>query len=134
MYLMKEEIVRNHKKRLFELYWETYGIFFSHLIPHPNLKIGSRGLVENEKKNGLLLIFGETSTKNLALEEDYIYAELQFGAKWETLEIPWNCVYAFYDKEQTSVSQFETSDKPLPTKVKKIKKIDNIIKVDFGKK
>ena len=129
---MEQIFFRNYKKSLFELYWQTFGSFFVHIIPHINLKIENRGLVKDEKKNGISLIFGETSTKNLSLEKNFIKVELQFDSKWEKLSIPWDAVLAFYDKKQTSITQLATFTENLEPE-EKTNKSNKIIQVNFEK-
>ena len=129
---MDQIFFRNYKKNLFELYWQTFGIFFVHIIPHINLKIENRDLIKDEKKNGILLIFGETSTQNLSLENNFIKAELQFGSKWEKISIPWDAILAFYDKKQTSITQLATFTENLDLE-KKPRNSNKIIQVNFKK-
>ncbi len=57
---LKEEILtlRKFKRSLFELYWEKFGTFYLHALPHPQLVIGKRGLVGDEREVGIVLVFG----------------------------------------------------------------------------
>lgn len=145
--LSKEEVkaLREFKSRLFDLYWEKFGFFYIHVLPHQSLEIGSRGLVNKEKESGVVLAFGPSACKEISSQQDYLYAELQFGFKWEKLIIPWDCVFRIFDKPHNSITQLKvvfdhpvfdnpSGDKKPQEEVAK-KQESNVISVDFtGKK
>ncbi|MDV6236279.1 ClpXP protease specificity-enhancing factor SspB [Leptospira ellisii] len=152
---LKEEILslRKFKRELFDLYWDSFGTFFLHAVPHPKLVIGKRGLVGDEKETGLVLVFSpKGGTRNLDLKEEWIYAELQFGYAWEEVFIPWDCVLRYFDKSQQTLinmkvftaesevfKQVQTSagEKAVSTEKKEGETKDdksNVIQVDFGSK
>ncbi|MCG9875054.1 MAG: ClpXP protease specificity-enhancing factor SspB [Leptospiraceae bacterium] len=155
--ITQEEIknIRSFKSDLFTLYWEKFGTFYMHVLPHPQLKIGTRGLVGEEKESGIVLVFGPRAVREVQALEKELFAELQFGYNWEKVVIPWDSVFRIYDKAQSSLVQLRIlpitneSSKPgsespnahqEPTiKVKKEAKVldsnkDNVIRVDFGGK
>jgi hypothetical protein len=134
------KMLRDYKARLFDLYWEKFGFFYIHVLPHPNLEIGKRGLVGKEKEQGVVLAFGSSACKDLSTQPDYLFAELQFGHKWEKLFIPWDCLYRIFDKSQNSITQlhvltdaeidYQKSSPQTETKSEGHK----VIEVDFTKK
>jgi hypothetical protein len=137
--------LRDFKSRLFDLYWEKFGFFYIHVLPHNSLNMGSRGLIGKESESGVVLAFGQSACKDISSQPDYLYAELQFGFKWEKLIIPWDSVFRIFDKSQNSVTQlkvifdepvFEEEKKPM-AEVKPIKKPNpesKVIEIDFSKK
>ncbi|XDD44661.1 ClpXP protease specificity-enhancing factor SspB [Leptospira sp. WS60.C2] len=143
--LTQEEIttLREFKRDLFNLYWERFGVFYIHVMPHPKLEIGKRGLLNAEKESGIVLVFGDKAVKVLDSKADYLFAELQFGSTWEPTIIPWDAVFRIYDKFQNSATQLrflqiETNtnseeSKPKPQKPE-ITGDGNVIRVDFGGK
>lgn len=140
--------LRKFKKELFNIYWDNASTFYAHVLPHPNLEIGKRGLVGEEEKSGIVLAFGATACKEISSFDDYLYAELQFGYSWEKLIIPWDSIFRFYDKSQNIITQMKIHLQPIDfsgekkadedkkqTKQKKMKSKSNdsnVIKVDFG--
>ncbi len=151
-----EEIknIRSFKNDLFKLYWERFGTFYMHVLPHPQLKIGKRGLVGDEKESGIVLVFGPKAVREVQALELELFAELQFGYNWESVTIPWDSVFRIYDKAQSSLVQLRilpfsselSSSKSEtenfePQEVKPTKKANpkepikgNVIRVDFGGK
>ncbi|MCW7492457.1 ClpXP protease specificity-enhancing factor SspB [Leptospira sp. 2 VSF19] len=145
--LTQEEIttLREFKRDLFNLYWERFGVFYIHVMPHPKLEIGKRGLLNAEKESGIVLVFGDKAVKVLDSKPDYLFAELQFGSAWEPTVIPWDAVFRIYDKFQNSATQLrflqvevapgveESNTKPKVTKPE-VTGDGNVIRVDFGGK
>ncbi|TGK83163.1 stringent starvation protein B [Leptospira noumeaensis] len=145
--LTQEEIttLREFKRDLFNLYWERFGVFYIHVMPHPKLEIGKRGLLNAEKESGIVLVFGDKAVKVLDSKPDYLFAELQFGSAWEPTMIPWDAVFRIYDKFQNSATQLrflqvettmnveENTPKPKLTKPE-VTGDGNVIRVDFGGK
>lgn len=156
--LSPEEIqnLKEFKKELFTLYWEKFGTFYTHIIPHPSLKIGKRGLVGEEKESGIVLVFGPKAVRNLEYLDNELYCQLQFGYTWEDVYIPWDAIFRIYDKGQLSLTQMhvipviqeiQTSEETHKEKKKsthakskseddsnKNKEKGNVIRVDFGGK
>lgn len=151
---LKEEILnlRKFKRSLFDLYWDQFGTFYLHALPHPQLVIGKRGLVGDEKESGIVLVFSpKGGVRNLDAGEEWIYAELQFGYAWEEVFIPWDCILRYFDKTQqtlTNMKVFTTEpevlkkDSPSAEKTVSTEKKEgdtkddksNVIQVDFGSK
>ncbi|AYV57961.1 ClpXP protease specificity-enhancing factor SspB [Leptospira kmetyi] len=151
---LKEEILtlRKFKRSLFDLYWDQFGTFYLHALPHPQLVIGKRGLVGDEKESGIVLVFSpKGGVRNLDAGEEWIYAELQFGYTWEEVFIPWDCILRYFDKTQqtlTNMKVFTTEpeifkkDSPSAEKTVSTEKKEgdtkddksNVIQVDFGSK
>ena len=109
------DLLRKFKSSIFDLYWEKYGFFYIHVLPHPDLQMGNRGLIGKEKEGGVILAFGATACKDISSEEEYLYAELQFGMKWEKLLIPWDCIFRIFDKSQNSLTQLRVVKESLPS-------------------
>lgn len=142
--------LREFKSEAIELYWEKFGTFYIHIMPHPHLIIGKRGLVGEEKEQGIILVLGPKAIKDYSIDEEFMYCDLQFGYTWEKLTVPWDAIFRIYDKNQNSVTQirFFTSllhaiDQKAPKtgktkkgKAKDTESIDesNVIKIDFGGK
>ncbi len=149
--LTLEEIItlRAFKRSMFDLYWEKFGVFYLHVMPHPQLEIGKRGLVNAEKEHGIVLVFGDKAVRDIDSKENYLYAELQFGSKWESTIVPWDAVSRIFDKFQNSVTQirflqtdeapkdksdFATDSKKKTTTEASSGSGDNVIRIDFGGK
>jgi hypothetical protein len=137
------DLLRKFKSSIFDLYWEKYGFFYIHVLPHPDLQMGNRGLIGKEKEGGVILAFGATACKDISSEEDYLYAELQFGMKWEKLLIPWDCIFRIFDKSQNALTQLRvvkesltSIEKPKTSKKKAPKESaeSNVIQIDFSRK
>lgn len=135
----EKKMIREFKSSLFNIYWERFGTFYLHIIPHPNLEIGKRGLVGEENEAGIVLVFGPQAVKELSLEPDYLYAELQFGFTWEKLIVPWDAIFRIYDKTQYAISQLKTFEdeitfEPYKEKPPEPKPVESkVIQVDFSK-
>lgn len=144
--LTAEELksLREFKNRVFDLYWEKFGFFYIHAVPHPQLSIGTRGLVGKENEVGIVLAFGPTACKDISLQSDYLYAELQFGYKWEKVFIPWDCIFRIFDKSHNSITQLKVifnepislnSSEPKEKETPKVQaREDNVISIDFTSK
>lgn len=146
---LKEEILtlRKFKRSLFDLYWDGFGTFYVHALPHNQLVIGKRGLVGEEKETGIVLVFGpKGGVRNLDAGEEWIYAELQFGYIWEEVFIPWDCIFRYFDKTQTTLTNMkvftteqtevfkELSSGEKTADSTKGDQSSNVIQVDFGSK
>jgi len=49
------------KKSFFEVLLEQVETFYLHCVNHSKLSIGTRGLLEKEQKEGIILVFGPYS-------------------------------------------------------------------------
>ncbi|MGD9809397.1 MAG: ClpXP protease specificity-enhancing factor SspB [Deferribacterales bacterium] len=85
------------RQSVFQEILKNYEKFYVHLMPHPELIIGSRGLLGEENKNGLVLVFGPHSYDKLSLEKDCITVNMKFSGSWESLYIPLNAVSAIFN-------------------------------------
>jgi stringent starvation protein B len=85
------------RQNVFQEILKNYEKFYVHLMPHPELIIGSRGLLGDESKNGLVLVFGPSSYDRLSLEKDCITVNMKFSGSWESLYIPLNAVSAIFN-------------------------------------
>ncbi|EPG72594.1 putative stringent starvation protein B [Leptospira fainei serovar Hurstbridge str. BUT 6] len=151
-------VLREFKKQLFSLYWERFGTFYLHAMPHPDLKIGKRGLIGDEPESGIILVIGPRAARDIRIEQDWAYAELQFGYTWEQVFIPWDAVFRYFDKSQQTVSQMRiflgklqspiesdsdsaendsslsSGEVATESKGRGKRRKDNVIEVDFGGK
>jgi hypothetical protein len=138
---------RSFKKAIFEVLLEQTETFYLHCLNHSELKIGTRGLLEKEKVDGIILVFGPYSYRKLSWDERGIYCEMNFG-KWEDVFIPFECIFRAFDKAGHFIMQFITMEvkeekkensfqqedlnvdhKKNPTKEQQ----NNVIKIDFKK-
>ncbi|ADD68522.1 hypothetical protein Dacet_1758 [Denitrovibrio acetiphilus DSM 12809] len=85
------------RQNIFQEILKNYEKFYVHLMPHPELIIGVRGLLGDENKNGLVLVFGPHSYDKLSLESDCITVNMKFSGSWESLYIPLNAVSAIFN-------------------------------------
>ncbi len=99
---------RSLKKSVLELLFKKCHTFFIHCISHPNLKIGTKGLESpKEKKDGIVLVFGPHSMRHLSMDDTYLHCELQFN-RWESLQIPYECIVRMFDKTNQVFMQWAT--------------------------
>ncbi|UOD34676.1 hypothetical protein DSN97_11105 [Deferribacteraceae bacterium V6Fe1] len=70
---------------------------YLHIMAHPDLFIGKRGLIGKENEEGIVLVFGHQSYKNLEYEDNFIYVDMRFSGKWESLAIPVSAVTTVFD-------------------------------------
>lgn len=116
---------------------------YFHILAHPDLIIGKRGLLEAEYKEGIILVFGHQSYKNLQFQDGYIYVDMRFSGKWESLRIPVLAIATVFDSPvaPTYVFNFNISTKNnkniSETTANKAQieqsKNSKIIKIDFKK-
>lgn len=138
----KEEIEYNRKikKSIFEVLLEEANTFYIHCIDHPQLVIGDRGLIGKEKEEGIVLVLGPYSYRNLHWDEKGISCEMNF-AKWEYVYIPYESIFRFFDKAGQCLFQFlviQNNEQELEKKEEALQKDQNeqekVIKIDFTKK
>ncbi len=139
----KEDLLYNKifKSTLIKVLLEQTETFYLHCANHSQLQIGTRGLLEKEKQEGIILVFGPYSFKNLDYDDDGIYCEMNFG-KWEKVYIPYECIFRAFDKAGHFLMQFLTMElepEKEPEKKQNISKNeelkhDNVISIDFNKK
>jgi hypothetical protein len=146
-----EELVaynRKFKKAVLDVLFSLSDTFYVHCMPNPLLQIGSRGLLDREQREGIVLVFGPYSTRNLNWDESGIQCEMQFN-RWEQVRIPFECIDRMYDKggqvnmmwatlvsseshrEEIAPPPAEGTTEPPPPKKKDRSRV---IEVDFTKK
>jgi len=90
-------MMNQFRQNIFQEILKKYEKFYVHLMPHPELIIGSRGLLGDETKNGLVLVFSPHSYDKLSLEDDCITVNMKFSGSWESLYIPLNAISAIFN-------------------------------------
>lgn len=106
----EEELLEHNrklKKAVLDVMFQHCDTFYIHCMPDPELQIGTRGLVERENEEGIVLVFGPYSTRHLAWDERYLFCELQF-TRWEQVRIPYECVGRVFDKGGQVIMQWAT--------------------------
>ena len=88
---------RSLKKSVLEAMLAQCQTIYMHCVPHPKLEIGKRGLTKKEKEEGILLVFGPHSMRDLHLNDKYIRCRLQFQ-RWESVQIPIESISRLFDK------------------------------------
>lgn len=132
------------KKSILDVLFSVCDTFYIHCMPHSSLVIGKRGLLDREKEEGIILVFGPYSTRGLSWDDEHIYCEMQFNS-WERLTIPYGCIARMFDKTGQVLmhwSTFDRQDAPLPgpasgsagTRSDRDKEKEKVIEVDFSKK
>jgi len=101
------EYNRKFKKAILDTLFTVCDTFYIHCMPNPLLHVGKRGLLDNEKTDGIILVFGPYSTRNLSWDERFVFCEMQFG-KWETIQIPYECIARMFDKSGQVIMQWAT--------------------------
>ncbi|HMU85553.1 MAG TPA: ClpXP protease specificity-enhancing factor SspB [Leptospiraceae bacterium] len=105
-----EELVaynRKFKKAVLDVMFSMSDTFYIHCMPNPLLHIGGRGMTDREQREGIVLVFGPYSTRNLNWDEGSILCEMQFN-RWEKVRIPFECVSRIFDKSGQVNMQWAT--------------------------
>lgn len=104
-----EEVIYNRqiKRAVLGALFEACDTFYIHCMPHPDLYIGKRGLIDKEKTEGLILVLGPYSTRDLELDEQFILCDMQFSG-WESVTIPYECIVRMFDKSGAVIMQWST--------------------------
>jgi len=142
--------MRKFKKGILDLLFDHYDKFYLHIAPLKRVFIGRRGFVGDEQKNGLVLVFGPNSYKTLQWDEEYMYLDMKFSGKWESIVIPFDAIVAAFDDparpsfimrftidqdETGSLDETHRSKRENGKPSKRVKSTrDNVVKVDFSKK
>lgn len=117
---------------------DNYLKFFIHISPHKDVIIGNRGLLEEEKTRGIVLVFGEHSYRNLTVSEEFISVTMKFSGKWEEVFIPYDAVVAIFNDpiNPEFIMNFRTPENKENTHQERpeLKHEGKVIKHDFGKK
>ncbi len=96
------------KKAILDVMFRLSDTFYIHCMPDPSLFIGSRGLVGKEESEGIILVFGPYSTRNLTWDETAIHCEMQFRSNWERVTIPFQSIFRIFDKNGQVLMQWIT--------------------------
>lgn len=104
--------------------------------------VGNRGFTEDEKENGIVLVFN--SSMNFSWDDEGIASTLVFGTSPERCFIPADDIVAIYSPEMNSrfitspPPSAETSDKQdktaIPRGVHEDRTGSNVVKVDFTRR
>jgi len=133
---------RRLKKAILDVMFLEVETFYIHCNPHPELLIGNRGLVDKEKEEGIILVFGPYSTRHLSWDEHAIHCDMQFN-KWEHCSIPFISISRIFDKEGQVIMQWavyehstsaETQSSEADSALTEEEKKSRVIEVDFTKK
>ncbi|KAA0257322.1 hypothetical protein FHQ18_09760 [Deferribacter autotrophicus] len=131
------------KQEILEKVFDNFDKFYIHIMPHNGLIIGTRGLLDQEKEKGLLLVFGPYSYKDLQWDDQNIYVSMRFSGKWESLVIPYVAITSIFDDPLTpsfvfsfkiTATQDKTEEKQEKPKKPLVEKGDKVIKINFQSK
>lgn len=89
--------MKGFQQTIFKTILDNYEKFYVHLMPHTNLIIGSRGLIGDEKQNGIVLVFSSYSYDKLNIDDNSIAVNMKFAGSWESLYIPVECISAIFN-------------------------------------
>lgn len=125
------------KREVFYSLLNTVGRVFIIVQYSEDVIIGKRGFLDEEKENGLVLVFN--NRMNFRWEDWGIDAKLVFGTRAEHCMIPVENIIGVYSPEAEAqflcTYTFEKKrEKPTPVLPKENQKDDKVVKVDFGKK
>ncbi len=98
---------RKLKRAVLDAMFTHCDTFYIHCMPHPDLAIGKRGLVDREQEEGIVLVFGPYSARQLSWDERFLHCELQFS-RWERISIPYECIARLFDKAGQVIMQWST--------------------------
>lgn len=113
------ERLRQFKRATLDAMFTHCDTFYIHCQPHPELQIGRRGLVDQEKEEGIVLVFGPYSVRQLSMNDRFLLCELQFS-RWESVAIPYECIVRMFDKAGQVIMQWaapgsaESAETPKP--------------------
>ena len=112
---------------------------YIHAYPHEKLSIGKRGLIGNERSDGIVLSISPASCTDFRFEETGLSMRLRFSGVWENVFIPFEAIDAVLDNLNTPSFVFnfpKNSDRndTKPAPVKKDRQQAEIIRPDFTKK
>jgi hypothetical protein len=98
---------RKLKRAVLDAMFTHCDTFYIHCMPHPDLVIGKRGLADREQEEGIVLVFGPYSARQLSWDERFLHCELQFS-RWERIAIPYECIARLFDKAGQVIMQWST--------------------------
>jgi|GEM_PF-4371908 hypothetical protein len=120
------------KKEVFNLLIKKSYKFYINILPTEHLIVGKRGITEEEKEAGLLLVFSNTSYKNLTTDDNFIYCDMKFRGIWESLQIPFYAINYMVDDlyNPNYVFKFKiTQPENIPQNNNDIKQKKTILKI-----
>jgi hypothetical protein len=122
------------KKKVFQEILDVAGRVFIVARYSDQVMIGKRGFTEEEKKNGLVLVFNVHM--NFVWDESGISSTLVFGTTPQKCFVPAEDIIAIYSPELQCqfISAPQTSQEMAPGKDEEEKAGPNVVKVDFRKK
>ena len=125
------------KKHVFFELLDMAGRVFIHVSYSDDVIIGNRGFLEEEKENGLILVFN--AGMKFEWNKQGIAATLGFGTRAEECFIPQGSIASIFSPEldaQFSVSPAKKKTVKGKAAVTKtgVQSREKVIKVDFGKK
>jgi hypothetical protein len=143
--------MKKFKKSILNLLFDYYDKFYIHVAPLKSVVIGKRGLVGEEQENGLVLVFGANSYKALKWDDEYMYVDMRFSGKWETVQVPFDAIVAAFDEpsQPSFIMRFTVAPDEVDVASEETKKTkkesskssgrlastrDNVVKIDFSKK
>ncbi len=99
-----------------------------------DVAIGSRGFTEEEKKNGIVLVFNKSM--NFTWDDLGISSTLVFGTSPQKCFVPVDHIVAIYSPELKSqfITSPETVTQMKDSKETEAKTAPNVVQVDFTKK
>lgn len=125
----KKEIIFNTSR--------FYTKFFIHVAPHPDVVIGKRGLINEEKTKGIVLVFGNQSYTDFFLDDEFMSVVMKFSGKWEEVIIPYAAMAAVFNDPVSPefIINFKIAGKkPEKESLPEPQKDGKVIRHDFGKK
>lgn len=121
------------KKTIFYEMLDMAGRVFIVARYSENVMIGNRGFTEDEKKNGIVLIFNKSM--NFSWDDSGISSTLVFGTSPQKCYIPADDIGAIYSPELNSqfITALQTSTET-PGEKEEEKAGPNVVRVDFKRK
>jgi hypothetical protein len=122
------------KKKIFHEILDIVGRVFIVARYSEHVVIGKRGFTEEERKNGLVLVFNVHM--HFVWDESGISSTLVFGKTPQKCLVPATDIVAIYSPELQCqfISAPQTSQEVSPGKEEEEKAGPNVVKVDFSKK
>ncbi|HXX80953.1 MAG TPA: ClpXP protease specificity-enhancing factor SspB [Thermodesulfovibrionales bacterium] len=122
------------KRKVFQEILDIVGRVFIVARHSEHVIIGKRGFTEEEKKDGIVLVFNVHM--NFVWDESGISSTLVFGTTPQKCFVPAADIVAIYSPELQCqfISAPQISQEMPPSKDEKEKAGPNVVKVDFSKK
>lgn len=135
-----ESNISNLKKLVFYEMLEMAGRVFTIVRYSEKVRIGTRGFTEDEKKNGIVLVFNKAM--NFSWDDSGINAILAFGPSQQKCFVPAEDIIMIYSPElnsqfisaQPAVTKTEDKEKAQPSEGLPAARDSNVVNIDFKKK